>query len=597
MPEQLDGYARIKEEVLKRADLVSLVERYVPLKKTGNGFLGLCPLHNEKTPSFYVTPNTVNGGVFYCHGCQKGGDIFKFLMEKEGYTFLEALKSLATEYGISWNIENNKNAGEYASTTTRFALLKATEFAANFFYEEMKRNDLAKEYFKRRGISGETAKEFRLGFAPNSYDKFLLAAKNAKFDENLLLEASLIKKSDWGIYDFFRNRAIFPIFDNAGKPVAFGGRAMGDEMPKYLNSSNSPLYDKSRIFYGYYQAQNAIKQEKTAILVEGYMDMISLYQNGIKNVIAPCGTSFSQEHAVFLSRVAQKVIVIFDGDKAGINGAKKIIEKLLPLEVEARHVLIPQNLDPDDFVRKNGKDEFEALVKNSQDGFTFCIEQIEKERNVATPVGKSKALKDIITMLAEVKNEIILSDFITNISTRWKIAPVEIKRSIYNSSKNENTATLDSENVGFQEENKRVFYTEEGRILQLFFCYPNILAKHKDEIKDDLFCEALVNRLFLLMKDGDLDKENFLQNEKLDNQEIAFLLTLSSEYPVQDEDEAKEQIRIKLSRLQKINLQKKNESLKNQIREESDEEKRMEMLAKVADNLKEIAALQKKKTE
>jgi len=598
---QSDGYARIKEEILKRADIVSTIERYVPLKKSGNSYMGLCPFHNEKSPSFSVSPDTGNGGMYYCFGCQKGGDIFNFLMEKEGFSFTEALKSLASEYGIPWNIENSKKEGdEYTSTSNRFTLLKASEFAANFFYDEMKKSAFAKEYFKSRGISGETAKEFRLGFAPNSYDALLSAARRAKFDENLLIEASLIKKSEWGVYDFFRNRAIFPIFDTSGRPVAFGGRAMGDEMPKYLNSSNSPLYDKSRIFYGYYQAQNEIKAEKTAILVEGYMDMISLYQNGIKNAIAPCGTSFSQEHAVFLSRVCQKAIVVFDGDKAGINGAKKIIEKLLPLEIDVRHVLIPNNQDPDDFVRKNGKDAFSELVKHSQDGFSFCVEQIEKERNVATPVGKSKALKDITPMLAEIKNEIILSDFITNISMRWKIAPTEIKRSIYNLPKNPNTAApaSTSENFNFQDENKRVFYTEEGRILQLLFCYPNILAEIKNETEDDLFCEALVNRLFLLMKRGNLDKDNFLRNENLYGQETAFLLTLTSEESgVQNEDEAREQVNIKLNRLRKIDLQKKNERLKDLIREESDEEKRINMLAKLAKNQKEIAALQKKKTE
>jgi len=597
MSGHLDGYARIKEEILKRADIVSIVERYLPLKKSGNSYMGLCPFHNEKTPSFSLTPDPVSGGAFYCFGCQKGGDIFTFLMEKEGFTFIEAMKSLAAEYSIVWDIESAKNS-EPAPSSNRFTLLKACDFAADFFYGEMKKSDFAKEYFKKRGISGETAKLFRLGFAPNSYDRLLSAARNAKFDDDTLIEASLVKKNDWNIFDFFRNRVIFPIFDTTGRPIAFGGRAIGDEMPKYLNSSNSPLYDKSRIFYGYFQAQNAIKQEKTAILVEGYMDMISLYQNGIKNVIAPCGTSFSQEHAVFLSRAAQKVIVVFDGDKAGISGAKKIIEKLLPLELEVRHVLIPQNEDPDDFVRKNGSDVFLELVKNSQEGFSFCMECIEKERNINESVGKSRALKDIAVLLGEVKNEIILSDFITKISTRWKIDPNEIKRGAYGRLKNENqNLSADDETQNFQDENKRVFYTEEGRILQLLFCNPNLFSEHKNEINDDFFAERIVNRLFLLMKNGDFDRDNFLTCEILSAREKAFLLILANENPNDPEEEAKRQLIIKLNRLRKIDLQKKNENLRDRIREESDEKKRIAMLAELAENQKGINALHKKKTE
>ena len=591
----IDGYERIKYEVLKRIDIVSVIERYVTLKKNGNSYMGLCPFHNEKTPSFSVNPNGKNGGYYNCFGCGKGGDVFDFIMGKEGFSFLEALKSLAAECGVSWNVENDKNR-ENESVSPRLALLKATEFAAKFFYDEMIKSVTAKNYFKSRGISGETAKEFRLGFAPDSYDKLLNAARNAKIDESLLLDTALVKKNEYGLFDFFRNRVIFPIFDNSGRPVAFGGRAFGDEKPKYLNSSNTPLYDKSKIFYGYFQAQKEIKAQKTAILVEGYMDMISLYQNDIKNVIAPCGTGFSQEHAIFLSRTVEKVIIVLDGDEAGINGAKRIVEKLLPFELDTRYVLIPQNQDPDEFVKKNGKESFLNLVKNSQDGFTFFMERIEKEHNVANPAGKSKALKDVINLLAEVKNEIMLSDFITKITTRWKIPSSELKRSIYNSRKGvELPAAI--VNSGFKDESRRIFYTEEGKIIQLFFWYPNVLRDPLCEVGDNFFTDTLVNKLYFIMKNEKIDRDNFIGDENLDGRTKAFLSILAQENPAQNEEEAKSQLLTKIDKFRKIDLRKKNDMLKTKIREESDEEKRKEMLAELTQNQKEISAPQTKKTE
>ena len=585
-----DKYDAIKNEIQKRIDIVSLIERYVPLKRSGNKYMGLCPFHNEKTPSFSVVPNE-NGGYYNCFGCQESGDSFTFIMKKEGLNFLDAMRALAKECGVAWNIGESENSH---NSSTRQNLLKATEFATNFFYNEMTKSNEAKNYFKSRGITGETAKEFRLGFAPNSWDKFLLAAKNAKFSEDLLIETALAKRNPNGVFAFFRNRFIFPIFDNSGRAVAFGGRAVGDEKPKYLNSSNTVLYDKSRIFYGYFQAQKEIRQQKTAILVEGYMDMISLYQNGIKNVIATCGTSFSEEKAKLLSSVCEKVVIILDGDDAGIKGAKNAVEALLPFEIELRYALIPGGHDPDDFVRENGKNEFLELVKNAQDGFSFLLENLEKEHNVANPAGKSKAVREISSVLANVKNEIMLSDFITKISTRWKISVSDVKRSIFALRKNKDNDE-NPQNYSFFDENKRIFYTEAGKILQLLFWYPQVLQDFSYDTSQDFFAEPFVNKLFLAMKNGKINGNSFLHDENLSEQEKNFLLILANERPNENEEEAKINAAEKIRKFRRIGLQKENEKLKEEIREEGDEEKRKEMLAKVAQNQREISALQKKK--
>jgi len=586
----IDKYSAIKNEIQKRVDIVSLVERFVPLKRMGNKFMGLCPFHNEKTPSFNVVPNE-SGGYYHCFGCQESGDAFTFLMKKEGLSFIEAMQSLAKECGVPWNVGEKS---ENYNTSTRQSLIAVTEFAANFFYSEMTKSDLAKDYFKSRGITGETAKEFRLGFAPDSWDKFMNAARNAKISENLLIETALAKRNDNGVFAFFRNRLIFPIFDNSGRAVAFGGRAFGDEKPKYLNSSNTPLYDKSRIFYGYFQAQKEIKLQKTAILVEGYMDMISLYQSGIKNVVATCGTSFQEEKAKLLSAVCNKVVIVLDGDDAGIKGAKNAVEALLPFEIDVRYALIPNSQDPDDFVKESGKEKFLELIEKSQDGFSFLLENIEKEHNVANPAGKSKAVREISGVLKNIKNNIMLSEFLTQISTRWKIPLTDIKRSIYSLQTTNMQNTELSYNNFSKEDNKRIFYTEAGKIIQLVFWYPNVLQNSFNEISQDFFAEPIVNKLYLMMQSGEINKDNFWHNENLSEQEKDFLRILIEEKPSENEADAGLSVKEKFRKFRKIELQKENAKLTEEIREEGNEEKRKELLEKVAQNKKEISSYGKR---
>jgi len=610
MTESGGKYAKIKNEIQKKIDIVSLIEHYVPLKKTGNGYVGLCPFHNEKTPSFSVQPNAENGGFYHCFGCQKSGDAFTFIMEKEGLSFVESMKTLAREYGVLWDAEESKENPTDYKLSTRANLLKATEFAANFFYSEMGKSEEAKNYFRERKILGETAKEFRLGFAPDSYNKLLQAAKAKNIPENVLLDTALVRKNEKGVFDFFRNRVMFTIFDSSGRPVAFGGRAFGDEKPKYINSSNTPLYDKSKIFYGYFQAQNEIKAQKTAIIVEGYMDVLALYQSGIKNVVAPCGTSFSEEHASFLSRIAQKAVIALDGDEAGVSGAKKIVEKLLQFEIDIRYVLIPQNQDPDEFVKsENGKEKFLQLVENAQDGFGFFVEQTEKEYKVSNPAGKSKAIKEIASALSNVKNEIILSDYTTRISNRYKISVADIRRSVqlFRKKESADNQPLFLENQTVEEENKRIFYTEEGKVIHLFFWFPQILQEYSYEIPQNFFAEPVINKLYSLMRNGEFDRENFVHNENLSGQEKAFVMLLVGEKLTSngendesagiDEDEARRQIAAKIDKFRIIEKQKENESLKEKIRETSDYMKRQDLLAIVDKNKKEILALQRKKRD
>ena len=595
MADTVSKYAKIKNEIQKKIDIVSLIERHVPLKQSGNGYIGLCPFHKEKTPSFSVTPNTENGGFYHCFGCQKSGDAFTFIMEKEGYDFIGAMKALAGEYGILWDVEDKDNdeKEDGAHQSSRTILLKSTEFATKFFYNEMTKNDEAVNFLKNRNINPETAKEFRLGFAPNSVTKLLQAAKANGFSENVLLETALIKKNENGVFDFFRNRIIFPIFDYSGRPIAFGGRAFGDAKPKYLNSSNTPLYDKSKIFYGYYQAQKEIKAQKTVIIVEGYMDMLALYQNGIKNVLAPCGTSFSEEHAKFLSRIAEKAVIVFDGDDAGINGAKKIVEKLMQFEVDTRHVLIPQNQDPDDFIKsENGKEKFLQLIENAQSGFEFLIDRTEKQHGVFDTFGKSRIIKEIAETLSAVQNKIMLSDYITVLSNRYKIPPKEIRSFIENFRRKKNEKEI-PQKTDSDSENRSLLYTEEGMALRLFFHFPQILQEYMYGIPYGFFAEPMLNKLYYLLRNGELDRGNIFINNELSRQEKAFIAVLLKEKLGEtSEKEARRQIAAKINKFRIIEKQKENKFLKQNIMKEKDEEAKGLMNKRIIENNKKIANLQ-----
>ena len=354
------------EEVRSRADIVEIVGAHVRLRRAGRNFVGLCPFHNEKTPSFSVNAER---GFFHCFGCGAGGSVFNFIMRVEGLTFPEAVRSIARKYGVT--IPEHDQSGPAAGE--REAMLKASEVAAEFFAHVLWNTDdgaLARDYLKSRGISVETARAFILGFAP-SRPASLAKALERRGLRDAGVKVGLVKKDGDGAYDMFRARVMFPIRDAQGRAIAFGGRVLDARLPKYINSPESPLYSKARTLYGLFEARQAISSnvaagKDRAILVEGYFDVIALWQAGFKEAVAGCGTALTVEQLRALTRYTKNVIACFDGDAAGRKASMRALEIFLQAGLLGRGIFIPSGFDPDTFVRERGAGAFAELADKAE---------------------------------------------------------------------------------------------------------------------------------------------------------------------------------------------------------------------------------------
>ena len=354
------------EEVRSRADIVEIVGAHVRLRRAGRNFVGLCPFHNEKTPSFSVNAER---GFFHCFGCGAGGSVFNFIMRVEGLTFPEAVRSLARKYGVT--LPEHDQSGPAAGE--REAMLKASEVAAEFFAHVLWNSTdgaLARDYLKSRGISVETARAFMIGFAP-SRPASLAKALERRGLRDAGVKVGLVRKDGDGAYDMFRARVMFPIRDAQGRVLAFGGRVLDARLPKYINSPESPLYSKARTLYGLFEARQAISSNAAAgkdraILVEGYFDVIALWQAGFKEVVAGCGTALTVEQLRVLSRYTKNVIACFDGDAAGRKASMRALEIFLQAGLLGRGIFIPSGFDPDTFIRERGAAAFAELADKSE---------------------------------------------------------------------------------------------------------------------------------------------------------------------------------------------------------------------------------------
>ncbi len=341
---------------------MDVVSDYVTLRKAGRNYKGLCPFHDEKTPSFSVNPERQ---IYHCFGCGKGGNVFSFLMEHENVTFVEAVRHIARRLNITIpDTYRERQAGSEAES-----LAQVTRFAARFFHERLLnagRDSIVRRYTERRGLSEETVKSFGLGYAPDSWNDLLNAVRKQGIDVALLVKAGLAKTGEQRTYDAFRKRLIFPIQAPSGRVVGFGGRALSDEdQPKYLNSAESPIYRKSQVLYGLYQARDALRQRGRILVVEGYMDLLGLYEQGVHGAVALCGTALTPEQARLLARYGQQAFLVYDSDQAGVRATWRAIEPLVESGLWTRIVRLPEDYDPDSYVREHGPDGFMKLVDSA----------------------------------------------------------------------------------------------------------------------------------------------------------------------------------------------------------------------------------------
>jgi DNA primase len=410
----------LAERVKQQADIVRVVGEYVRLKKTGKDFSGLCPFHQEKSPSFTVSPIKQ---IFYCFGCGKGGDVFSFVMELEKSAFPEAVRTVAEKCGIAIPRPRERSPEERQENQQRTALVEIHREAQTFFTKQISgtlEGKAARAYLEDRGLDNKAIDRFGIGYAPSDGDALLRFLKQ-RYQDKLLVESGLISRGEQGgrLFDRFRRRIMFPIANDSGKIVAFGGRALGDDQPKYMNSPETPIYSKSNVLYHMDRAKEALRRSDFAVLVEGYMDAIAVARAGISNVVASCGTSLAEPQIKLLSRFTKRVIINYDPDNAGQMAAERSVSLLLEQDFEVRVLALPpvgdKKADPDLFIRERGVEEYTKLLKDSPPYVDYLIARARK-MDLTTGEGKRRAVNFLLPYVQKIPNTILRSEWATRIA-------------------------------------------------------------------------------------------------------------------------------------------------------------------------------------
>jgi len=413
------------DKVKQQADIVRVVGEYVRLKKTGKDFSGLCPFHQEKTPSFTVSPIKQ---IFYCFGCGKGGDVYNFVMDMEKCEFPEAVKVVAEKCGIAVPRQKERSPEERKENQQRSVLVEMHREAQTFFVKQLEgtlEGKAARAYLEDRGLDKDVISRFGIGYAPSGGDSLLRHLK-PKYNDKLLVDSGLVSRdqSAGRLFDRFRRRITFPISNESGKIVAFGARALGDDMPKYMNSPETPIYSKSNVLYHMDRAKDALRRQDFAILVEGYMDAIAVARAGISNVVATCGTSLAEPQIKLLGRFTRRVIVNYDPDTAGQAATERSLSLLLEHDFEVRVLALPpvgdKKADPDLFIRERGKDEYLKLLKEAPPYVDYLIARA-RQMDLTTGEGKQRALNFLLPYIQKIPNGIMRSEWATRIAQQLRI--------------------------------------------------------------------------------------------------------------------------------------------------------------------------------
>jgi DNA primase len=465
------------DRVKQQADIVRVIGEYVRLKKSGQNFSGLCPFHSEKTPSFSVNASKQ---FYYCFGCGVGGDVFKFVMEMDKITFPESVRAVAEKCGIAIPAPRERSPEERKENQQRTSLVELHREAAAFFTQQLNTTPegrAAKAYLLDRGLDSEAMARFGIGFAPSGGDALLRAIKQ-KFPEKALEVSGLFSRDQNGrLYDRFRRRVMFPIANDSGKIVAFGGRALGDDMPKYLNSPETPIYSKSNILYHLDRAKDALRQRDFAVLVEGYMDAIAVARAGVSNVVASCGTSLTEPQVKLLNRFTRRIIVNYDPDTAGQNATERSLTILLEQGAEIRVLALPGGKDPDSFIRSEGPAAYIKLLNEAPQYVDYLISRARK-MDMSTGEGKLRAVNFLMPYVQRVSDRILRSEWATRIAQQLRIEEPVLRESMRKAaSERRSEVKARPELVG------RVGKPAERRLVQLLIEGDDFRAKLSQEIR------------------------------------------------------------------------------------------------------------------
>ena len=413
------------EEVRSRNDIVDVISGYVKLQKKGNSYFGLCPFHNEKSPSFSVSRDKQ---MYYCFGCGAGGNVFTFVMEYENFSFVEALKLLAERVGMELpEMEYSKAAKEKADLKN--TLFEINKLAAKYFYAQLKaeQGKHAKDYLVKRELSEETITNFGLGYSNKYSDDLYKYLKAKGYRDELIAKAGLISIDEKnGVYDKFWNRVMFPIMDVNNRVIGFGGRVMGDAKPKYLNSPETEIFDKSRNLYGLNRARTSRK--RYFLICEGYMDVIALHQAGFTNAVASLGTALTTGHASLLKRYVNEVYLTYDSDEAGTKAALRAIPILKEAGIIARVIRMDPYKDPDEFIKNLGAEAFEERINKARNGFMFSLEMLEREFDMNSPEGKTAFYKEVAKRLTTFEEEIERNTYIEAVAEAYQVGYENLRK-------------------------------------------------------------------------------------------------------------------------------------------------------------------------
>jgi DNA primase len=411
------------DRVKQQADIVRVVGEYVRLKKSGQNFTGLCPFHSEKTPSFAVHPVRQ---IYHCFGCGVGGDVFQFVMEMDKCGFPEAVRTVAEKCGIPIPAPRERSPEEKRENQQRAALVEMHREAAAFFRKQLEgtlEGKAARAYLEDRGLDAEALARFGLGYAPSGGDALLRHFKT-KYPDWLIEASGLFSREQGRTYDRFRRRIMFPIANESGKVVAFGGRALGDDLPKYLNSPETPIYSKSNVLYHLDRAKEAIRRQDFAVLVEGYMDAIAVARAGASNVVASCGTSLAEAQVKLLGRFTRRVVVNYDPDAAGQAATERSLGLLLEHGFDVRVLALPaidgQPADPDAFIRKKGAGDYAELLKHAPEYVDYLIARA-KQMDLVTGEGKLRALNFLMPHVQRIPDGLLRSEWATRIAQQLRV--------------------------------------------------------------------------------------------------------------------------------------------------------------------------------
>ena len=482
----------ILDQILDRCDIVEIISSYIPLKKAGRNYKALCPFHHEKTPSFVVNPDK---GIFHCFGCGVGGNVFSFIVKYERLEFPEVVKMLAKKTGVALPERTTRDTAQTSSLID--GMHKIHELATVYF-QNMLMSPLgkrAREYLEKRDMKNGTISAFKLGFASDDWDGLLLYLKKKGSSEELIEKSGLIipRTDRSGYYDRFRNRLIFPIFDQRDKVIAFGGRVLDDSLPKYMNSPETVIYNKSRTLFGLNFAKRHISEKDAAIIVEGYTDLIIPHQNGVKNIIASCGTALTPEHIRLLKRYSRNVVMVYDPDKAGEMATLRGLDLLLAEDMHIGIVQLPKGFDPDSFVRKHGIEAFQELSKKPVSLFEYKLNSLTSLHGTDSVESKTKIAGEMLKTISKVSNAILKSEYIKKLAESLSLDENSLRTELAKVKK-EHDGSYGAQTITFRDETASLAIADKI-IIGLMVEDNNLISFVREKLDCNEFCNKSTQKI------------------------------------------------------------------------------------------------------